>query len=589
MKNITLILLLLLTLNSNAQYFEGFETGVPGSMIQTYVDGTVDFTDCGGITGGLKCPYTGDHSASLYNPSNTSITSLETPIIVLSSGYYRLDFDHIQKERWGEHINSLKIDLSTDSGNNYITIKNFSDEIPFWTHEIIYFYISNPDTNTIIRFTTTNNLGYATVLDNISVEEALQVDLGIDSVDIPSIIFPDTNITIEGNVKNYGINTIHSFDLNWQDNDGDINTQNFTGLYITTNNTYDFTHNDIWFVNSGYHELKIWISNINNNGDDANTTNDILVFGVNSPSQSLPRKPLYEEFTSSTCPPCANFNKNYFNQSFLDTYDGYYSLIKYQMNWPSPGDPYYTAEGGVRQIYYHVNGVPSLFLDGVYGTYFNVGELSSHLINAVGKDAYIEISSSHLVTGENIDIDVIINSYLKGNYTLHVVVYEKETLLNLGNNGETHFTNVMMKMIPNANGTPISLEVETPQSFNFNVDLSGTNVEEFNDLGVVVFIQDDINKMMMQSTISLATDAGLPINRLSNTQIYPNPTKDIINIKPSIDKVFDKISVYSFQGVLVKEVKNANTIDLTNLKSGIYLLKYGVDDIYNTQIIMKDN
>jgi len=587
MKNITLLLLLLLTLNSYSQFFEGFEDGVPGSMIQTYVDGTTDFTNCIGNTGGLECPYTGDYSASYFNENNTSITSLETPVLLLSTGYYRLSFDHIQKKRSG--INNLKIDISTDLGTSFTTIAHYTDEISIWAHERIYFYISNPDTNTIVKFIAINNLGYSIVLDNIKIEEAPQVDLGIDSASLPLIIEPDSNVVIEGVVKNHGIDPINSFDLNWQVNGGDIYTKSFYSLFITTNQIYNFTHDDLWFVNSGYHELKIWISDINNNGNDADTTNDSLTLLINSPSQSVLRKPLYEEFTSSTCGPCANFNEHYFNQSFLDGYAGYYSLIKYQMSWPGDGDPYYTEEGNVRRFYYNVNSIPSLYLDGVYGTYYDVVELKNHFISTIGKRAYISMNSSHLVTNENIDISVTVNPYLKGDYTLYVVVYEKETLLNVGTNGETHFTNVMMKMIPDANGTPISLEVETPQSFSFNADLSGTNIEEFNDLGVVVFIQDDVNKMMMQSTVSLATNASLPKNRLSNTQIYPNPTKDIINIKSSIDKVFDKISVYSFQGVLVKEVKNANAIDLTNLKSGIYLLKYGVGSLYNTEIIMKDN
>ena len=35
------------------------------------------------------------------------------------------------------------------------------------------------------------------------------------------------------------------------------------------------------------------------------------------------------------------------------------------MSWPSPGDPYYTVEGGQRRTYYAVNTVPRLVMNGV--------------------------------------------------------------------------------------------------------------------------------------------------------------------------------------------------------------------------------
>ena len=57
-------------------------------------------------------------------------------------------------------------------------------------------------------------------------------------------------------------------------------------------------------------------------------------------------KPLYEVFTSSTCGPCAYANP--ILDAVLEANPGTHSLVKYQMNWPGSGDPYYTAEGGVR-------------------------------------------------------------------------------------------------------------------------------------------------------------------------------------------------------------------------------------------------
>jgi len=92
-------------------------------------------------------------------------------------------------------------------------------------------------------------------------------------------------------------------------------------------------------------------------------SNNSLAKQIHIASQSVANLPLFESFTSSTCGPCNTFNSNTFSP-FLNSHIGEYAIIKYQMSWPPPGDPYYTAEGGVRRAYYGVTGVPSLFTGG---------------------------------------------------------------------------------------------------------------------------------------------------------------------------------------------------------------------------------
>ena len=63
----------------------------------------------------------------------------------------------------------------------------------------------------------------------------------------------------------------------------------------------------------------------------------LFSFGIASFAQTVPLKPLYEEFTSSTCGPCAFANA--ILDPLLMANEGTHSLIKYQMNWPGSGDP----------------------------------------------------------------------------------------------------------------------------------------------------------------------------------------------------------------------------------------------------------
>ncbi len=87
------------------------------------------------------------------------------------------------------------------------------------------------------------------------------------------------------------------------------------------------------------------------------------------------------------------------------------------------------------------------------------------------------------------NIEVNIAPKIEGDFTVHVVVLEKETFDNVGSNGETSFRNVMMKVLPDANGTPLTLVPDKSITLNLFVDLTNTFIEEICDLEVIVFIQ----------------------------------------------------------------------------------------------------
>jgi hypothetical protein len=98
--------------------------------------------------------------------------------------------------------------------------------------------------------------------------------------------------------------------------------------------------------------------------------------------------------------------------------------------------------------------------------------------------------------------------------SVYIVVFEYITTQNVGSNGETQFEHVMMKMVPNAYGTSTDLVDRQPFTISESVDLDGTNVEEWDDLGVAIFIQDMGNKEIYQSEYSVenatyATEARL--------------------------------------------------------------------------------
>lgn len=569
--NIILLFTITFCATMNAQFSETFEGGIPGSMLQEFHNGTVSWTDCDGNAGGATCPINDGASASFFSTSSNPLsTSLSTPTLDLSTGDYRLSFKHLHKKLAGNQ-NYLYLEYSLDGGVNWTIFGAYNNNLAQYVYEGIDLSPLNPTSTTRIRFRAENHGGFALVLDDISISLIPDNDVKFLTIDMEDITLAE-NKTISGTFINNGTNTVNSVDVNWQADSGTIYTETFSGLNLNANEEYNFTHADQWDATVGSHSLKVWVSNLDGNGDDDDTSNDDRTNSVFAITNFGTRIPVYEEFTSSTCGPCAELNLNYFNDAFLLSNENKFSLIKYQMSWPAPGDPYYTAEGGVRKDYYGVNAVPALFLDAVEGTAFSVPSLQNKLDNALAVASYFDMTVDYTLNGTTIDINVSTMPYIDGEYTLHVVVVEKTTTGNIMNNGETSFNNVMMKMLPNASGTLLNLTHNVSEDLNFNYDLSGTNIEEFSDLQVVAFLQNNSSKEVMQSINSDYILSNGINNNLSKIILYPNPTDGILYIgtENNVD-----ISIIDMVGKMVhiqKNVTSTTAIDVSKLTQGVYFV-----------------
>lgn len=251
-------------------------------------------------------------------------------------------------------------------------------------------------------------------------------------------------------------------------------------------------------------------------------------FGQNkNVKEVVPLKPLYEEFTSSTCGSCGYINVIF--DSVLGNNPGTHSLIKYQMSWPGVGDPYFTEEGEVRRTYYDVWGVPDLFIDGI-----NQAPLG---MTQEIYDAYLEETTSmeiEVITSEIDENNVVtieanlnaLDNYPAG-YKAHIVVVERLTVGNVGDNGEKEFYHVMMKMLPDANGTTLpAFSNGSSENLSFSFDMDDTFMETANDLSVVIFVQNDDDKSIIQSE-EAPIICGLPEFNINVSVIdtYGNPVE----------------------------------------------------------------
>ncbi|MCK9617862.1 MAG: T9SS type A sorting domain-containing protein [Lentimicrobiaceae bacterium] len=414
------------------------------------------------------------------------------------------------------------------------------------------------------------NLNYWCI-DDIVLYQPMALDARMSQLTVPAYISQGSK-EITGVVKNVGLDNLTSFDVNWNADGGEVFTTSFSGLDLSFGSGYDFTCNDLWNAPVGNHAFKVWVSNINGAGPDNNPGNDTINASIAVASQNVSMLPLFEEFTSSTCGPCANFNSTVFIP-FCNAHPNEFSLIKYQMSWPAPGDPYYTEEGGVRRYFYGVNAVPTLFLQGNTAP-MTTGGLTSALTQASDEPAFVSLGIQPTYSGNEVQIPLHILPYLTVNdMTIQIAVIEKITTENVGNNGETEFHHVMMKMVPDAEGLLLNFTDGVPFDSTFTVDMSTTFVEDMNDLQVVAFVQDNSNRRILQSAFADVLITGIEKSISNKVYIYPNPASSYVVVANAGNS---NILLYDMLGNIVRKadaISENYRLNTAGLHQGAYFLK----------------
>lgn len=236
------ILFFILTFSSlaNAQYFEGFENGVPGTMNQSYNMGETTWIDFGISAIYVERPLSDTNSAVFFNGMATSevATSLETPVLDLSSPQARLEFKYLQKERTVGYHNDLIVELSNDLGKTWLTIGIYKETFETMRKVHIDLAPFKPTKTSIIRFKSTQlkvDKGYPIVIDDIdiandSTTSTNEMDKNHTSSEVG--LYPNPS------AGNFNINTNHPVDITILDINGKVV---FSKNQITSENQINLT------------------------------------------------------------------------------------------------------------------------------------------------------------------------------------------------------------------------------------------------------------------------------------------------------------------------------------------------------------
>jgi len=239
-----------------------------------------------------------------------------------------------------------------------------------------------------------------------------------------------------------------------------------------------------------------------------------FIFLYSSSFSQSQRYVLLEEFTSSTCGPCATANPGIMQK--LQQNPDKFTAIFYHVGWPAPGnDPMYlanTAENNARVGYYNFNTVPRSYIDGNY----YVGNPSGWTMNTINAryamPSPFELHLRHQISAANDSVYLTMlakcTQAVSGQLVAHNVVIEKLIHFNTppGTNGERDFNNVMKKMLPNSSGTAIPTPMVNGDYVLIETSWAFAGVYDVAQIAAIGFIQSNGNKEIHQ-TANSSTDA----------------------------------------------------------------------------------
>lgn len=612
------------SLKSQAQIFsENFNassTSLPAGWVQYNVDGLTPNTNVATImgsnawaarAGGPSGSGNMVTSNSWYNPVGQANDWLVTPAITIPSGPAVLKFD-IQAQD-PQFPDGYKVYVST-TGNavaDFGTTPVFSQTAAPSTFTTQYVDLATYSGSTVyIAFQNNSTDMYLLNLDNVSIVSPVTTDMSAISLNLPTFAGNGSNVQITGSMFNYGSAVVNSMTINYQVDAGAAVSQNLTGLNIAAvSGTYNYSFNTPWVAGPvGNHTIKVWATNING-GADLNTANDQITGTVSVASQLVTRVTCIEEFTSSTCAPCASLNSsfdplltaNFTNDaspSFVNV-----TAVKYQMNWPAPGnDPSYNADGVSRQNYYNVGGIPDLYFDGESPASADQAAIDKARWS---NPAVMSLSATSTITGNTISVTASLTPHISvpSGTKLFIAVMEKQYNYAASTTSQDVFHHVVRKLLPDGNGIVLSnlvdgTVVNKTESYTFvgvGAQPSQNSYDlwtSMSNLEVVAFVQNVATKEIYQA--ALANRAPNSLNDLNSgfdARIFPNPVADqlILNITTDASKA-GNIEILNTLGqvVVTERIEAVNAgesnfrIKTDNMESGIYFARVNFGDKVQT-------
>ncbi len=467
----------------------------------------------------------------------------------------------------------------TELKNNYMLC---FDDIEFYAYPAAYYDLAFSWGGRPYELT-----GFA--LDTVGFETETTGDR-IDTVRVlVDTVFDTLAVHLNLNLENIG-NTLQSGKIAYTFDDGAVQYMDFSFenplLPGQAQTMFGFEPVGWAEASEGHHTVVFWLTEADGVAlaETAVAKQRKVLSKVNpATATTYNYKPLVEEFSSSSCTSCAPRNKAL--QPIFNALGNRISVLKYQMNFPGNGDPYYTADGGVRKNFYDIKSVPEIYLNGRKEQSSGTEAMRLRFMEKIDAPAYFDMAFDTLALDADTNVYIALkvrSSVPMDGVSLQTVVIEGTTENNASTNGETSFHHVMLKMLPDGNGVKINLKPDTVYTFRYAYDMKKTFMEEADDLQVVCFLQADDDTVLQSAIgdVTMRIDAA-PVPGVANEKtptytalsVYPNPASEevcIAGLEAATVEVFNMAGRRVF---LQYGVQGDYRLDVRHFRPGIYVIR----------------
>jgi hypothetical protein len=454
----------------------------------------------------------------------------------------------------------------------------------------------------------------------------------LESLNIASYVVNPSNVNIEGTIRNGGLNLITSIDVKWSDGTNTY-TDNLTGLNISSNQTYNFTHNtQLSISNNNSNSITVWIEY----AADLNTTNNTLNTAVAGVTYIPTKRVVFEEATGTWCGWCPR---------------GAVGLETLEQSYPNTAIGIAVHNGDAMTVTAYdagmnVGGYPSGHVD---RSILDVdpGDFIQYYGDRINEISPVQISATAVFDPSTRMIDINLSgefvANLSGDYRFNAVILEDEvgpySQANYYSGGgagplvspisgfdwaaasnpvSVTYDHVARAILGGFDGTagslPVTITAGGIHTHNYTHTLpANQNESKVHVAGMI--IDNSTGEILNGVKVELSgfTPASWDCNpvqgcydpgtgsgqytSLTNCQascivngineeaseirIYPNPVKDRLVIEGE----YTSLNIYDVFGKLVLSAEAAKAINVSSLSSGVYMLNINTEKGTATQKI----
>ncbi|NLI97300.1 T9SS type A sorting domain-containing protein [bacterium] len=238
-------------------------------------------------------------------------------------------------------------------------------------------------------------------------------------------------------------------------------------------------------------------------------------------------------FTSTTCPPCVAANAAL--DQVLAERESTLAVVRFHMNWPSPGnDPWYHYDPAMNNFWramYAIDAVPTFVADGMTaGVSTSIVDMKAAEPTTLQISIYRQYPVSSLYESGNgkVKVELYNEDKNEATFKLYGALTESEVLYT-GTNGDPEHDQAVFDMIPEYDGTLVTLKKYERKMFEFDFTTNHTinTTPDPHDVvagncELVFWCQEASGKLIYNAAKAkvVGADSAAPVMILSNIQVF---------------------------------------------------------------------